>query len=353
LNSVSYAQHKVSISFSSKILNEDRGINIYVPYSHIDSLNRFPVIFLLDSEYTFPLIAGNMEFYNYFGMAPECIIVGINQTYINNSQKEQRWADGRYNEITGLPEDQGELFFNFITDELITFIDSSYNTSDFRIILGHSFTANYINYFFTDTDRKFNGFISLSPYPAPGTTQRMRSTIKNLEEPVYYFLSTGSLDLKGHILSIEKLNKSLKKINSDLFNYRFMDIDKANHTNIVSQSIPFALEHVFKDFTGLNRMSPEEYNSKENLVEFIQNRYKTIESVYGLKIKIRKSDYTILSSILMKRKDWSQLIKLGELCIRDYPDKNRGYFMLAYATEKLNDFIKSIEYYKKANSLPD
>ncbi|OFZ37931.1 MAG: esterase [Bacteroidetes bacterium RIFCSPHIGHO2_02_FULL_44_7] len=70
------------ITLHSQILDQDRLLNIYLPASyHPDSLNRYPVIYLLDGSIheDFLHIVGLVQFgsYPWINMLPESIVVGI------------------------------------------------------------------------------------------------------------------------------------------------------------------------------------------------------------------------------------------------------------------------------------
>lgn len=71
-----------SITLSSKVLMEDRKVNVYIPESYNDNVEkRYPVIYLLDGgiEEDFIHIVGLARFNSqpWVGRLPEAIVVGI------------------------------------------------------------------------------------------------------------------------------------------------------------------------------------------------------------------------------------------------------------------------------------
>ena len=71
-----------TITIHSKILNEDRILNIYLPNSYNpDSVKTYPVIYLLDGsrDEDFIHISGLVQFgsFSWINMIPETIVVGI------------------------------------------------------------------------------------------------------------------------------------------------------------------------------------------------------------------------------------------------------------------------------------
>src|SRR5690554_2777595 len=73
------------VKFSSTIMQEERLLNIYLPYGYSpDSLLTYPVIYLLDGgmDEDFLHISGLVQFgsFSWIKMLPESIVVGIVNT---------------------------------------------------------------------------------------------------------------------------------------------------------------------------------------------------------------------------------------------------------------------------------
>ena len=71
-----------SVTINSKILDEDRTLNIYLPHGYsADSTKTYPVIYLLDGsiDEDFIHISGLVQFgsFSWINMIPETIVVGI------------------------------------------------------------------------------------------------------------------------------------------------------------------------------------------------------------------------------------------------------------------------------------
>ena len=156
----SFAQIKYE-SISSQKLGETRQIKIQLPRNYEENQDkRYPVVVVLDGDYLFEPVAGMVDYYSYWEDAPEMIVVGINQDGI-------RMQDTYYSEQNFLPEGKGAKFFEFIGMELLANLDQKYRTANFRIIVGHDFTSNFINYYLLKQNPIFQGYINLSPDLAP------------------------------------------------------------------------------------------------------------------------------------------------------------------------------------------
>jgi len=145
-----------SQNFESKILQQFRNIKIYVPPSYQqDSTKVYPLAVILDAEDLFDVYVANSKLFAQNQEAPEQIIVGI-------SQNKSRIEDCAYEPTTSLPTHLAEDFKNFIDLELLQYFDDHYRLSPFKVLVGKSLTANFINYFFVKDQSIFNAFINLN-----------------------------------------------------------------------------------------------------------------------------------------------------------------------------------------------
>src|SRR5690606_20834885 len=140
LSSVVFAQVKYE-KFESRKLNTTRQLKIKLPKNYDPSSEvKHPVIVVFDGDYLFEPVVGQVSFQTYFDEMPESIIVGIVQGY-------ERFYDSYFDEITGLPIESGARFYQFVGEELLPYIDANYNTSKFRVAIGHDIMGNFINSF--------------------------------------------------------------------------------------------------------------------------------------------------------------------------------------------------------------
>ena len=130
-----------AISFQSKVLAEERVLNVYLPAAYsADSAEGFPVIYLLDGTITedFVHIAGLVQFANFpwINMLPPCIVVGIANV--------DRKRDFTY--PTSLQQDQIDFpttghsaaFMDFLEKEVKPLIAQRYHCADESILIGQS-----------------------------------------------------------------------------------------------------------------------------------------------------------------------------------------------------------------------
>ena len=349
LINLSFSQSNVELTINSESLGEDRIVDIHIPESYSSNDENYPVIYCLDGEYAQLIVNGSIEYYAYFKKVPECIIVSIRQNYFNaDTTAYKRWEDCSYTWTTGLLNEKGENFKNFIDKELIPAIDKEYRTSSFRTIIGHSFTANFVNYYLLDDSPLFNAYISISPYYTLNMFEVLKSKIENLSEPVYYFTTYGEKDLTGHQKSVKNFDKEFSKIENKNFNYYLYDLkgNEATHFTIYPKSLPSAIEFVFSSYAPISENEYKEVLPLNDKVSYLNHRYATIEKLYGTEMKVREDDFISVATAAHKKKQWSELKLLGEWCITEYPDQSTGYSFIGIYEEKMKNYEKALEFYQ-------
>ena len=109
--------------FQSNKLGESRQLKIQLPRNYAENEEKvYPLFIVLDGDYLFEAVAGNVDYYSYWDDMPEAIIVGINQI-------DTRDADCYYSEQNYMPIKTGAKFYEFIGLELIPYLRAIWATT--------------------------------------------------------------------------------------------------------------------------------------------------------------------------------------------------------------------------------
>lgn len=153
-------------SIHSEILNENRVLNIYLPegYNSTDSI-KYPVIYLLDGsgDEDFIHVAGLLQFCNFewVNIWPKSILVGIATV---NRRRDFTFPTSISADKTKYPESgNSSKFISFIENELQPFINSKYNTSKNKTIIGQSLGGLLATEILLKKPFLFNNYIIVSP----------------------------------------------------------------------------------------------------------------------------------------------------------------------------------------------
>lgn len=331
-------------SLSSQKLGETRQIKIQLPRNYEENTEkRYPVVVVLDGDYLFEPVAGMVDYYSYWEDAPEMIVVGVNQDGI-------RMEDTYYSEQNFLPEGKGAKFFEFIGMELLAQMDQKYRTANFRIIVGHDFTSNFINYYLLKQSPIFQGYINLSPDLAPEMANRVSNALNTAESRKWYYMATGTSDVPALKESISEFDNQLKNIENKLVAYKFDNFDGATHYSLVGKAIPSAIESMFEIYRPI---STKDYNEKLlqtsiSPSKFLAEKYNSIEELYGIKKKISLNDFMAVYRAIEKTRNWEEYRDLYKMAHDHYPGTMLGTFFEARYEEETGNPKKAMRIYQNA-----
>ena len=321
---------------------EPRQVKIQLPRNYESNKDKdYPVIVVLDADYLFEPVAGNVDYYSYWEDMPQAIVVGIMQP--------DRMADTQYDETNFLPVGQGKLFFDFIGSELFPWLSKKYRLAPFNLIIGHDATAGFANYFLMKNPPLFNAYVSLSPDLAPQMSERLTDILQRTENKIFYYQATGSQDITPLRDATLALNTSLENIENTNINYYFDNFEEATHYTLVGRGIPSALEQIFSIYRPITKKEFEEQVlNAESPYAYLIEKYEIIENLFGMNDRIRINDFIAIAAALEKKSDWEGFEDLGKLARKEYPETVLGSYYLGKSYEGKGDTKKAMRTYESA-----
>ena len=331
-------------SFKSSRLGETRELKIQLPRNYDSNVEkRYPLVLVLDGDYLFEPMAGNVDILSYWHEIPETIVVGVNQL-------ESRMEDTQYDDLQYLPSQEGAAFFEFLGMELLPFLDENYRTAKFLILVGHDYTANFINYYLLKKEPLFHAYVNLSPDLAPEMENRLYEALSIADSRKWFYLATASEDVPQLKKSAELLHRQLQSIENPNLHYAYSNIENANHYSLIAHAIPKALEHIFKAYSPVKTFHYENeiIISMTSPYDYLTEKYATIEEFYGLDIPVRINDFLKIGKALELHQNWDDLEKLGELAKEEYPHSMLGTYYLARSYEANGNTKRAMRTYQRA-----
>ncbi len=344
LLSISSFSQIIYEEFNSKKLGETRKLKIQLPRNYDANVEKkYPIVLVLDADYLFEPVAGNVDYFSYWEDMPESIVVGV-------MQGNSRYDDCSYDDDSFMPGDKGADFFEFIGLELIPYIDTNYRTAKFIIGVGHDFTANFLNYYLFKDPPLLNGYINLSPDLAPMMDERLAGRIPSISEKVFYYLATGTDDIKSLMEVSEDLNTQLSGLQSDSFSYYYDNFEGATHYSLAGRGIPTALEKIFSVYRPISKKEYTDVLLKLDtpISEYLLDKYKVIEDLFGITNNIRVNDFIATATAAEKRNQWDSLREIATLAKRQYPDTVLGDYYLGRYYEETGEPKKAMKTFQGA-----
>jgi predicted alpha/beta superfamily hydrolase len=303
-------------TIESPKLGDTREIKIQLPRNYDPEGDiLYPLVVVLDGDYLFEPVIGNADYHSYWGDMPKSIVVGVNQA-------QKRDVDLSFSGTTYFPSDEGgSQFFEFIGMELIPYINENYLTSNFRIVVGHDQSANFINYWLFKDKPLFRGYIAFSPDLSPEMVNRLQEKLSITTEDTFYYLATADNDVKVLRERILACNTALSAIENEKLHYRFDDFKDADHYSLVGLGIPKAINEIFGLYKPINK---KEYNEKvltyeEGPFAYLMKKYEDIEFFYGFEKKVVENDLRAILAATKKKDDIESMKSLAKLAQKEYP----------------------------------
>jgi len=244
--------------FESKILGENRILNIYLPEGYIpNDTTRYPVVYLLDgsADEDFIHTVGLFQFntFSWIDRVPKSIVVGIatvdrrrDFTFPSTIESEKKTFP-----TTG----HSDKFISFLEEELKPFINNKYKTNSSAMLIGQSLGGLLASEILLKRPEMFNKYLIISPsiwWDNGSLLNQSNQVIEKLSQKTDVYIGVGKegltpgefprvMEVDANLL-VEKLNNSKNKNIAVYFDY----LPDEDHATISHQAI----------FNGLRMLYP-------------------------------------------------------------------------------------------------
>ncbi|WP_299525047.1 alpha/beta hydrolase-fold protein [Winogradskyella sp.] len=333
---------------SSK-LNAVRKLKIKLPKNYDPSSEiKYPLIIVFDGDYLFEPIAGQVDFQTYFDDMPSSIIVGV-------VQGSERRYDGYCDEVTGLPKESGLRFHDFVAEELMPYLDEKFNTSKFRVAVGHDLMGNFINSYLFKEDPLFNAYVCISPDLSGTVRDYLGKRLEFFKDDIFYYMATSDKDLPYIREAVLSANSKIAQVKNQYLTYYFDDFNNDTHYTLVNSAIARSFDKIFELYKPLREKELEEkvLPYEGTLDKYLVDRYDRIEELFGIKKPITEGEFEKVVKAAEQRNDLESLEKIGKLAKKLNPESLLGTYYLAQYSEKIGKNKKAKKLYESALTLND
>lgn len=234
-------------TIQSKILNEERTLNIYLPQK-FDKTKSYPIIYLLDGSMNedFIHVTGLVQFFNQMYSMPETIVVGI-----ANIDRKRDFTF--HTDLKDLQKDypttgHSDKFINFLDKELKPYIESHFKTTD-KYLFGQSLGGLLATEILLKNPEMFNNYFIISPSlwwddeSLLKQVPQLLSKIKDTKKFIY--ISVGKGEHPVMVKDAEDLFDVLKKSNKKNWTVEYKMMETDNHATILHRSLYEGLLKLF------------------------------------------------------------------------------------------------------------
>jgi predicted alpha/beta superfamily hydrolase len=239
---------------SSVIAGQEYELHILLPGGHAQSSKKYPVVYVMDSQWDFPLVKSIYGQQYFDGFIPELIIVGVTWGGTKPNPDSLRARDYTPTKEPGLKQSGGaDNFLAFMKNELFPFMEKNYKANDDRTLMGCSLGGLLTLYtLFTHTDM-FTGYVAASP-----AMQWDKGVLYQYESKFAQIQRTKAVKVYMTIGDVEMSKPAYEKFAGTMLGRKYAAVavrskilENTGHSGTKSETYTRGLQYVFerKDLT--------------------------------------------------------------------------------------------------------
>ena len=334
-------------SIYSEVLGEDRPYLIYLPDNYDADGQPLSVMYLLDGGGHFHHTTGIVAFLYEQGIIPNMMVVGIPNTSDRTRDLTPAITQDT-SALTGFPTAGGaDQMLDFIKNELIPKINSTYNTNNYKLLVGHSFGGIFSVNALLREPTLFDAHISISPsmwWDNQYLVERADSFVNTQDSlDVFYYMTMGNEG--GSMLGgAMKLAALFEENSPKYFRWKFVHMEEETHGSVPHRSTYDGLEAIFENWFKADFEELFAYGGMPSILQ----HYQRLSSKFGSELSPSESELNSFGYSLMYKGAYDKALEVFQKNIVLYPTSFNVYDSAAEAYMELGNKKKAIELYKKS-----
>jgi uncharacterized protein len=314
-----------SQSLHSAVLSEDREIQVSLPASYAWSPEqRYPVLVVLDGETQFRHTAASTDFLAAQGEIPEMIVVAVTSTVRVRDFTQTDWPKAW---IGGGGADN---FKRFLATELIPFVDKTYRTDGFRVLVGHSAGGQFALHVLGTQPSLFKAYFVLSPSLDwdDRLPQRELQRAFATHKPVPAFVYVATSDDAGQALADDlALVDTLKTAPPPEFRWFYRPFPNESHGGVALLAQIDALRQLYWGYRFSDDMAAQGLPAAEK-------HFSELSKRLGWTVPVPESVINTLGYDALSKGKVPEAIALFERNVATFPGSANAHDSIADAYEK-------------------
>jgi predicted alpha/beta superfamily hydrolase len=322
--------------FSSQVLGGEIVYFVHLPEGYEYTDKEFPVLYILNAQMvsTVANAIATVERLE-FELIPEMIIAGICNTGVAGNYFPQR-PDGQAGGAV--------QFLDFLTHEFIPFVNQTYRTADFRVLMGQSNTGLFSVYAYLTSPDAFQACIAASPslgWCLDLMIEKAQPTIaKNRSPASLLYMNYGGRDYKGLVIDpVVAFKGILEEKASEGFKWRVEHLENDGHVPIAT--LNNGLLALFPDYFADDELRNQGLGA-------VDAHYERLSRRYGFFLQAPEEVIFNIGYRKKQNKEYEEAVRIFDVLLQRHPYSVRGYFHLGETYREKGDLDKARECYLKA-----
>ena len=365
-----------SDSIYSNTFNEYKNFWVQLPENYNpNSSEKYPVIYILDGG----VMLNTLEtvYNNYWGhYLPHMILVGIsNQT---NRTRDLTTSQIKMRRGSEFDQDTGgaDKFTEYITSELIPYVDKTYPTTSYRTLIGHSYAGLFTVNMLINHGSFFKNYIAIDPSLDWDNQKLLKQAKEKLTsenfkgKSLFISMAAEQLHMMDESVTVNNLMENTSEFTlfprsimefsnfaeshkESGLNFSWKIYPEDLHGTVPLPSIRDGLVNIFKWFQFKN---PPKYNNPETtvaeLTKLLNNQAKIYLENFGYSVPPMVEELFNGYGYMNLQMGAPEKAKLFfEMGVKYYPKSANSFDSLAEYYETVEDFPNALKNIKKAFEL--
>lgn len=363
-------------SIFSNTLNEYKNFWVQLPENYNpNSSEKYPVIYILDGG----IMLNTLEtvYNNYWGhYLPHMILVGIS----NQSNRTRDLTTSQIKMRRGAEFDQetggADIFTEYITKELIPYVDKTYPTTSYRTLIGHSYAGLFTINMLMNHNEFFKNYIAIDPSLDWDSQKLLKQAKEKLAsenfkgKSLFISMAAEQLHMMDESITVDNLMENTSEFTlfsrsimefsnyaesqkNNGFNFSWKIYPEDLHGTVPLPSIRDGLVYLFKWFQFKN---PPKYNNPETtvseLTELLNDQAKIYSENFGYAVPPMVEELFNGYGYMNLQMGAPEKAKLFfEMAVKYYPNSANSFDSLSEYYESIEDFPNALKNIKKAFEL--
>jgi predicted alpha/beta superfamily hydrolase len=255
---------------SSIVSGQEYQLHIMLPGGYANSNKIYPVVYLMDSQWDFPLVQALYGEQYYDGFIPQMIIVGVTWDGPNPNPDSLRARDYTPTNVKGTPQSGGaDKFLSFMKEELFPFVEKNYRADkNYRTLVGCSLGGLFTMYALFTHSEMFQRYVAASPafmWDNEVLYQYEKKYAANKSNPpAKLFMCVGGVERS--VPDFQKLTKFLEDRHYNSLQIESRVLENTGHSGTKGEGYARGLQFVFKrPSLQLSNTALDKYTGKYQL----------------------------------------------------------------------------------------
>ncbi|AWF80877.1 esterase [Microbulbifer sp. A4B17] len=248
------------LKFESDFLGEKRTILVKLPEQYDVSDKKYPVLYVLHAQWDMLSTLSTVDLLE--GQVPNFIVIGV---------------EGMGMELR---PDQGKptAFSQFLSREVVPYVNNNYRTADFSILSGHSNAGRFVLDYWLNNKAPFSQYYAFSPSLEDSYINGRVSNLAAKKLKVMPPLTVTIANEGEHMQTpFDNLSQALTGLSDTSFT--FQKFPEQSHRTTKHHSMQFALQHTFDGWEPAYELKVSGFNE-------LTNHYRNLSEKFGFKVLI-------------------------------------------------------------------